>query len=484
MSGSSPNDGYSEAEKAKRRIALECYKTGTQALAKSNFDYAVKMYSKSVELVPDNLLYRQVLRGAERQMYRNNGKGAAMASMRLIGVRAKVKKAKLQKSWRDLDQAAEEGLTINPWDISFNSEVGEAAVQLGYDEVAVFGYEKAAEMDPSNKDLLSNLALAYEKRARFSDAVVCWERILQMEPLHVFARSKITQLNAQATIHQGDFDRPLQAIEPMVGYEESVTGGAGDRNAAAPGESIETDLRHAIRKNPTGITNYMKLAEFYRRENRLDDSVQIYQKALEVSGGDPNISERLEDVQLEQVRRNRDLARQMATSNPQDSTVQQQYAGLAKEVAQQEITVLSRRVDRYPQDMKLKYELAQLYYQVGKYPQAIPLLQKAAKDPRLEAQVAVSLGKCFLKEHRNELAEFQFKTAVGKLNPSEHEKTLVECQYLLGRLAEASNRRDEAIQRYNEVISLEYDYKDARTRLETLQGGPAGSGSGVKVGDF
>ena len=172
-----------------------------------------------------------------------------------------------------------------------------------------------------------------------------------------------------------------------------------------------------------------------------------------------------------------------ATRSPQDSGIHQQYAALVKEVLQQEITVLSRRVDRYPQDMKMKFELAQLFYQIGKFAQAIPLLQKAAKDPRLEAQVAVSLGKCFLKEHRNELAEFQFKTAVSKLNPQEQEKALVECTYLLGRLAEASGRRDEAIQRYNEVISIDYDYKDARTRLETLQGG-LGGGSGVKLGDF
>ena len=479
----SVDEGYSEAEKAKRRIALECYKTGTQALAKSNFDYAVKMYSKSVELVPDNLLYRQVLRGAERQMYKNNGKGASMASMRMIGIRAKTKKAKLQKSWRDLDQAAEEGLIINPWDVGFNAEIGEAASQLGYDEVAVFGYEKAAEMDPNNKDLLGSLALAYERRSRFTDAVTCWERVLQMEPLHVFARSKITQLNAQATIHQGDFDRPHKPVEPMVGYEESVTGGANGQGAAAPGESIENDLRHAIRKNPTGISNYLRLAEYYRREGKLDDSLQTLQKALEVSGGDPNVREKLEDTQLEQLRRNRDLAKQMAASNPQDTGVQQQYGALVKEVLQQEITVLSRRVERYPQDMKMKYELAQMFYQIGKYAQAIPLLQKAAKDPRLEAQVNVSLGKCFLKEHRNELAEFQFKQAVTKLNPQEQEKALVECTYLLGRLAEASGRRDDAIQRYNEVISIEYDYKDARNRLETLQGG-LGGGSGVKLGDI
>jgi hypothetical protein len=49
-------------------------------------------------------------------------------------------------------------------------------------------------------------------------------------------------------------------------------------------------------------------------------------------------------------------------------------------------------------------------------------------------------------------------------------KQLVESRYLLGRLAQEAGRRDESIEHYNEVISMDYGYKDARERLEKLQG--------------
>ncbi len=468
-------DGYSPEEQKRRRIAIDCYKKGGEALARGNFDYAVEMYTQCVRIVPDNLLYRQVLRGAECKKYRDNGSGASMAFIRCAGVRTKTKKLRYQKNWRELDQAAEEGLTINPWDAHFNADVGEAATHLGYQEVAIFGYEKAVEGDPKNKDYLRALGHAYKKKSRYSDAVKIWQRVQQLDPLDTEARTEITFNITTDTIQRGKFEEAptLQEVVVKQGYEESIKGDVeSDKAPSAPGESAEADLLHAIRKEPTAVGNYLKLADLYRKELRYDDAIAIYQRALEVTGGDINIRERLEDVQLEMGRRNRDLVKQDAARHPQDATLQQRLQDVSKELLQQEITVFSSRVERYPQDLRLKAELAQRFFQAGRAAQAIPLYQQAAKDPRLEAVVLVSLGKCFLKEKKNDLAEFQFKKAVVKLNANDHKTVLLDCQFWLGRLAEEALRNEDAISHYNEVIALDYNYKngEARKRLEKLQG--------------
>lgn len=464
--------GYSEDEQKKRRIALECYKKGNEALSKHNFDYSVDMFGKCVMLVPDHLHYRQVLRGAECKKYRDNGSGASMAFVRVTGARTKSKKARMQKNWHELDRAGEEGLTINPWDGQFNADVGDAAVHLNYGEVAVFAYELAAKADPKNKDYLRALARAYESRSRYTEAISIWEKVRALDPLDTEARTKITGLNAENTIKKAGFEKENVKLPNVVqGYEQSVKGDAVDPNAAAaPGESAEDDLRHAIRKDPANVGNYLKLAELYRKDLKYEESLAIYDKALEVTGGDPNIRERKEDVELELGRRNRDLIKQAAANEPDNAGLQQQYLAVKQELLQQEITVFSARVERYPQDLRLKAELAQRFYESGKSALAIPLYQQASKDPRLEAVVLVSLGKCFLKERKNDLAEFQFKRAVTKLNAQDHLKVLLECQYYLGRLAQETGRTAEAISHYNEVISLDYDYKDARARMEKLQG--------------
>lgn len=463
--------GYSEEEKKKRRFAVEWYKKGSEALAKGNFDFAVEMFSNCVKHIPDHLLYRQMLRGAECKKYRDNKTGASMAFLRVTGVRGKTKKARYQKNWRELDQAGEEGLTINPWDAHFNADIGEAAVRLGYQEVAVFSYEKAVESDPKNKDYLRALAHAYEKRLRYPEAIRIWERVQQLDPLDTEARSKITGLSATDMIKNANFEEApkLQDVVKQ-GYEESVKGDAAQDGASAPGESAEDDLKHAIRKEPAAIGNYLKLAELYRKELRYDEAMDMYQKALQVAGGDPNVRERLEDVQLEMNRRNRDFLKQDAANHPDDAELQQRLVEVNRELLNQEISVFSTRVERYPQDLRLKSELGLRFVSAGKPDKAIPLFQQASKDPRLEAVVSVNLGKCFLKVKKNDLAEFQFRRAVTKLNASDHKSSLLDCHYWLGRLGEQAGRNDDAITHYNEVISLDYGYKDARERLEKLQG--------------
>jgi tetratricopeptide (TPR) repeat protein len=360
---------------------------------------------------------------------------------------------------------------INPWDAHFNADVGEAAVHLGYQEIAVFSYEKAVESDPKNKDYLRALAYAYEKRVRYPEAIRIWERVQQLDPLDTEARSKITGLNATDMIKRANFEEAPKLKDVVKqGYEESVKGGVEQDSAAAPGESAEDDLRHAIRRDPAAIGNYLKLAELYRKELRYDEAMDMYQKALQVAGGDPNVRERLEDVQLEMGRRNRDFLKQDAANHPDDAELQQRLVEVKRELLLQEISVFSTRAERYPQDLRLKAELGQRFVESGKPDKAIPLFQQAAKDPRLEAVVLVSLGRCFLKVKKNDLAEFQFKRAVTKLNASDHKSSLLDCHFWLGRLAEQAGRNDDAITHFNEVISLDYGYKDARERLEKLQG--------------
>ena len=119
--------GYSPEEQRKRKLASDCLKRATEAMAKQNWDYAVEMFATAVKMVPDNLMYRQSLRGSERKKYKDNKSGASMAFLKLSGIRSRIKKARGAKNWADLDLAAEEGLAVNPWDAHFNADLGEAA---------------------------------------------------------------------------------------------------------------------------------------------------------------------------------------------------------------------------------------------------------------------------------------------------------------------------------------------------------------------
>ncbi len=456
----------------KRQIAARCWAAGTEAMSKENWDYAVQMLGQCAQLVPSNLVYRQTLRGCIYKKYKNNGTGASMSGMRLMGIRSKIKKARGAKNWTDMDLAAEEGLVVNPWDAQLNADLGEAAQNLGNDDVALFAYEHAVKADPKNKEFWKGLAGAKAKKHDYVGAGNCWREIYKLDPLDGQARSMASAMDAQSSIHIANLENAESTREVKQGYEASVKG-KRDEAVVGPGESVEADLQRAIRKDPANKDNYTKLADWYRREGKLKEALEWFTKGYEVSG-DPSIKEQAEDVQLDMLRKNLDLARQQAKRKPDDAHLEEGVKALAKELLQQEIEVYTRRTEAYPKDLRKKYELAQRLIRVRNFPQAIKLLQQASSDVRMEGPVLLELGKVFLQQNQNALAQRQFEKAVTRFSAADTPDEFVVCHYWLGRLAEEAKDLDAAERHYTEVIAVQFDYKDAHERLTKIQGSRGG----------
>ena len=475
-------DGISPEESRKRKFAADCFKKATEAMAKQNWEYAVEMFGVAIKMAPDNLMYRQSLRGVTRKKYKDNKSGKSMAFLSINSVRSKVKKARNAKNWTEMDLAAEEGLAINPWDAYFNADLGEACRHRGCLEVATFAYETAIENASENKEMLIALAGVYELRRDYNNAVKTLEKVMKLDPLNGEVRTKITGLGADQVIDRGGYEGAQNTRDvptaPKLGYGDSVKDGAKNpQDVLAPGESMENDLLRAIKKEPANVAGYLKLADYYKRESQLEKAAAAFKQGLDVSG-DPNVREQMEDIEIEMVRRNLLFAKEAASQNPDDAVAKQNRIDLAKELLEQEIEVFSRRSERYPSDLKLKNELAQRFMQANKPALAIPLLQAASKDIRLEAQVLVNLGMCFLKQKQNPLATRQFKKALEKLNANEYPQPFKDCHYWLARLAEEAKDLTTAETHYLEILGIDYSYQDVSARLEKIQGELGQSGSG------
>lgn len=459
------------ADDPKKKIAQDCFKKGTEAMVKQNWDYAIEMFGQSVRFAPDNLMFRQTLRGVERKKYPVKGSGAKMAGMRLMGVKASIKKARMTKNWANLDLSAEEGLTLVPWDAELNADMAEATANQGFNDVAVQGYKWSVDTDPNNKVTLKALGALLEQKGEFLEAIKYWERVFKLDPLDMEARSKITQLNASSVIDKGDFEeeggdkkeKSIEAIRKAIGKQTS-----GNAAADGPGQSEEADLQRAVRKDPDNKHAFIKLADFYRRGGKLEDAGAMYQKALELSGGDPNIREQLEDVEIELMRKSVEIAKSNAAKTPEDKEADAMAKSQATELLKREIECYRARVERYPNDLKLKFTLGERFFKLKMYSQAIPLFQAAVQDTRMEGSALLLLAKCFIQEKKGILARKQLEKAVPKLNAQEHRDTFLETHYYLGRLCEEAKEPDKAGEHYSEVLAVDYEYKDALKRLEGL----------------
>ena len=459
----------------KNKIAADCLKRGTEALAREQFDYAVEMFTQSMKLVPDNVLFRQSLRGTTKKMYKENGSGARMAGMKLMKTRTRLKKSQMTKDWKGVDAVAEEGLKINPWDSALNAAVGEACQNLGFNNVALFGYECALEADPKNKDLLRTYARMQEERGNYPTAIAAWQKLLKIDELDSEARSKVTQLAASSMMKTGNYEDAQSTQDVKTGYDYDRPGNkgrkpAGEEVADGPGMSLEADLERAVRKEPENKDNYLKLADFLKRENRLEEAAENLKKALDLTGGSDNtIREQLEDIELDQLRNNQHVAREAAKADPNDEAARKNSVALARELLKREIEVLSSRVERYPKNARFKFELAKNHKRMQAYGPAIKLLQQAVADTRIACDVLVVLGECFYEDKKKPLALRQFEKAADLVDPQEQVDLFKKIHYALGRLYQSAGKRVEAENHFQEVLGVDYDYRDTLKRLEKLQ---------------
>lgn len=461
-----PDDAMPSDKRA--HMASDCFKRGTEAMSKKNWDYAISMYRQAASLVPSNVLFRQTLRGCEEKKYGDNGKGASMASMKLMTVRGRLSKARYSKDWQSINQIAEDGLAVNPWDHSLNAALGEAAKNLGWFEVAVYAYERAVKFERLNKDYNRELAQLLEDRGEFERAIEAWSRVLEADKLDSQARMKITQLEAKKTLVRGRYEDASSTRDLMDDQRVAQIMKTGEKTDG-PGQSPEEDLRRAIRKDPANKDNYLKLADFLSRNGNLDEAEETLKQAFEVSGGDINIRERLDEVQLDRMRTAVEFARQKAAKPDADQQARDQYASLQRELLHREIEIFSNLVERYPADSRRKFDLAGRFMKIDKLDQAIPLFQQARTDMRLKGQALLNLGKCFASKKEYTLAKRQLEQAVPEIKLADHQDQYLELYYFLGRVNEKLRDKEAAIQNYQEVLAVNYAYKDTRARIEALE---------------
>ncbi|MEQ9411860.1 MAG: tetratricopeptide repeat protein [Fuerstiella sp.] len=460
--------------------AADWFKKGTDAMGRQNWDFAVECFSNSVKMKPDAVLYRQTKHGCCRKMYDDNGTGARMATMKLMGTRGKIKKARSKKDWAAMADLAEEGLNINPWDAQLFADLGEASVNLDRGEIAIYAYTRAVELDTTNIDLNRALGHVLHDRGEYKKAHACFKRIYEADPTDGDARSMMGRIDADMVMDRGGYEKAkntqdVKAEKPATNaYEEDRRARRGGRNpneSVAPGESEEMDLRAAIRKDPNNVAHYLKLADLLRRSRQLPQALEQLDKALEISGNDIAIREQKEDVELDIIREKLGEAAERARKNPERERLKEKSDALKKELVVREIEVLSARVDNHKNDMKLKFDLAERYRKTQQYKLAIPLYQQATADSRLQEEALVALGESFVRTGKLDLGRRQFDKALETLNHKDKPDAFKNAHYFLGRLYEKSNKKELAERHYTEILSNDYAYRDVEKRLEEIQGG-------------
>lgn len=431
---------------------------GNNALSKGDFDYAIELFGPCVLTDPGNQVYVGALLSALQRKYNNNKKGSSFAMIKGAGSKTALKAAQTKKDAAGIFKNGLEVLKLNPWDAGALTAMAEACEAQELEGCQLIYLKVALDADPKNPDLNRRMALALARQGRYDDAILCWTRVKQARPNDIEAAKAIGDLTVEKTISKGRYEEAESTKE--VRQEAQADAG--------PATTPERALEKAIAKNPQDVSNYVQLAERHLAAERLDEAEKVYQQAVEVSGNDVSIREQLEDLQLRRMRDRLAVAERRYQQDRANEEHKQVFAKLRSELAKQELSYYTTRVDRYPTRLDLKYELGRRLQSTGNHAEAIKQYQQALGDLQRKAQVSLYLGMCFYKIKQPKLAMRYFSDAAQELTAERNPNERKEAIYCAGVLARELKDYDTADKFLTELAGIDFGYRDVAQQLDKL----------------
>jgi len=444
---------------AKRRRLQQCFEQGSKVGAKGNFDYATEMFSICVKEDSGNPLYVKSFLTNLQKKYANNKKGASFAGMKTAGTKASIKKSALQKDWQGVINTGLEVLKINPWDTSALTEIGRACEMLEFDESQLLYMRLALDADPADVEVNRVAARALGRTGNFDEAIGCWQRVTKAKPGDEEANRSIGNLAVEKTIQKGGYEGAESTKQ--VRKTKIVQDDESDKRLTP-----QQQLERAIKKNPADVEKYIELSDLHQREENFAAAEEVLTRALEASGGNVQIRERMEDVQLRRARQQLEMAEQKAKAERTDAAVKL-YQDLKADLLNKEIVVYGARCERYPANLGFKVELAMRLEKGKKFAEAIKLFQEARADQKHRGQVFMGLGRCFQNIKQYKMALSNFESAVDSI-PERETDQRKDALYSAGRLAVHIKDLDKAEKHLSMLAGLDFAYKDVSQWLDKL----------------
>ncbi|HUN81968.1 MAG TPA: hypothetical protein VMV81_10730 [Phycisphaerae bacterium] len=298
-----------------------------------------------------------------------------------------------------------------------------------------------------------------------------WMRVHESSTDAPRARSYAT---GKMTIVKGKFDK-------AEGFQESLKDAEGqrelmDKDRPVLGVDRKAQMIASARKDweahrdvPAKLQNLVELMTKDEDETREREAIELLESEFK-SNGHYAFKMKADDLRIKQAGRKRRELETRLRGDPSNAANQKELNEHRIAQNQMEIEIWSERQAHYPTDMRIKFQIGLRYLTARRFDEAIPLFQQAQVDGRTRSEARLYMGRCFFEKKFYPQAIETFRTTIAELETNSGPVAL-ELNYWLGRGLEVTGEVAEAKKIYGYLIQLDYNYKDARQRLESLVAG-------------
>ena len=434
---------------------------GRQALESGRFDLAVDMLMEAVSAAPDVLETRKLLRAAQIANFRRNGKAGFGAKLGYMMARQKVMGLIKKGQGVEAMAEAEKLLSQNPLDPDNIETAVKAAEAAGKADHAAISIEAAYECSNKDPALLERVATYYTMAKRWDKARDAYQKLSELKPGDQRVMQLLKNTEAQATMNAGweQSAGKKGGFQNLIANKEQAKKLDQANKAMVIGDDAEALIAEKIaqiEKEPKNMNFRRALARIYIQNKRYAEAVQCLSDAIEAAGAmDPELDRMLSQTRVQYY--DQQIGALKAEGKEDEA------AELEGEKNQFVFDDLAARVERYPNDLHLRYELGVQYFTYEYYDEALEHLQLAQKSPKDRLWALYYLAMCFLMKGQTDMAVMQLETARDQIPTMDDLKKKVV--YQLGLCAESQGDLDKAYQYYKDVYSTDVGFEDLSDRM-------------------
>jgi tetratricopeptide (TPR) repeat protein len=452
------------------RDLRDLYNKGATALQRQNFDYAVAIFQQVLQREPAFLECRQALRAAQ---IKKSGGSTGFFKKVLGGASSSplIAKAQMAKS-RPLEAMAiaEQILEGDPQGATGNKILAESALAAGLPKTACFAYEILLKNSAKDYELTMAYGEALAASGQIAKAEATYAELMRAYPQKGEISAALKNLSARKTLDEGGYEALADGTgsyrDILKNKDEAVK--LEQENRAEKSDDVAANLIDEYEARLVNEPRNMKLvrnvAELYAQKKQFDKALEYYERirASEV-GGDASLEKAIADTTL---RKFDHLLSQLDLADPHQAAQAEQ---VKKDKAAFQLEETRKRAERYPTDLQIKFELGQLYFQAGRYNEAMAEFQKAQANPQRRLQAMACLGQCFAAKGMNDMAARRIQEALKEKPAFDDEKK--ELIYLLGSVLEKMGKKEEAIEQFKQIYEIDIGYKDVAAKVDAYYSG-------------
>ncbi len=439
---------------------------GNEALQRDNFDYAIDLFSQVLAKEPGLYECRKALRTAQ---FSKAGERGGLVKKFFSSATSSPLVAKgqlaLRKDPAEALHIAEQILNTDPYNSGAHRLVVEAASALQMPHTAVMSLEVLVKNSP--KDAV--VAIQFANRLADAGEVSRAEKILsdlqRLMPNDNDVTQALKNISARKTLEKGGYEALAEgtgSYRDILKDKQEAAMLEQQNRQVQPEDKAELLIREyesRLEAEPNNLKMLRNLAELYTQKKKYDLALGYYERIKTSDiGADASLDRAIADTRM------RKFEHQISHLDPNGPDYAEKTSQLEAEKQAYQLEECRKRSERFPTDLAIRFELAELYFKLGKIGEAIQEFQRAQANPHKRVASMNFLAQCYAKRKMFDLAARTFESALKEKNVFDEEKK--ELVYNYGGVLEQMGKREEAVKQLQEIYAVDIGYKDVAARVD------------------